>query len=133
MILRPQALLFAFVTLGAISVTAQQGTLFRPTEPMHAARYGHRATLLSDGRVLVTGGGQNAGDTSAEVYDPTSNIWTSLMSTMSAARQFHTATALPNGRVLVPADSIHLRLPAPPSRQRSFSIPRQGCSRPCRR
>jgi hypothetical protein len=55
---------------------------------------GVTATLLGDGRVLVTG---NDG---AELYDPDSGIWTAA-GTMIHPRHSHTATLLPDGRVLV--------------------------------
>ena len=66
---------------------------FTPRSP----RANHTATLLPDGRVLVTGG---YGSPSAVVYDPVSNTWTETGS-MSIARYFHAAALLPNGKVLV--------------------------------
>jgi len=62
---------------------------------------GYTATLLLDGRVLVTGGGPyGRGDTAAEVYDPATGSWTAV-GHMIQARDGHTATRLPDGRVLV--------------------------------
>ncbi|MBI5525971.1 MAG: hypothetical protein HY897_06515 [Deltaproteobacteria bacterium] len=71
---------------------------------MTVGRYAHTATLLSDGKVLVTGGetGQGGGtflDT-VEVYDPSADLWLST-GKMSTPRAIHTATLLPNGKVLV--------------------------------
>ena len=58
----------------------------------------HTATLLSDGRVLVTGG---VGKTpSAELYDPATNEWTRV-SSMSIWRAYHAAWRLEDGRILV--------------------------------
>ena len=37
---------------------------------MNAARTGHTATLLPDGRVLVAGGGEDDAGLTAELYDP---------------------------------------------------------------
>ncbi|WP_437900475.1 hypothetical protein [Sorangium sp. So ce124] len=54
------------------------------------------ATLLQDGRVLVTGGS----DASAEVYDPAADAWT-WVAPPNAQRYFHSATLLQDGRVLV--------------------------------
>jgi uncharacterized repeat protein (TIGR01451 family) len=71
---------------------------------MSTGRAYHTATLLSDGRVLVTGGYEDGGGggylSSAEVYNPASGTWSSA-SAMSAARSYHTATLLPDRRVLV--------------------------------
>lgn len=77
---------------------------------LNAPRFGHTATLLRNGKVLIAGGNSilpNASlpagaDTlsSAELYDPQSNSW-SLAASMHAARASHTATLLADGRVLV--------------------------------
>ena len=69
------------------------------------ARWSHTATLLPDGRVLVTGSYINSGESraSAELYDPTSGRWTATGS-MDLGRDGHTATLLPDGRVLVAGD-----------------------------
>ena len=71
---------------------------------MSTAREGHTATLLPNGKVLVAGGHidntTNTNTSSAELFDPVSNTWSSA-GTMSAAREGHTATLLPNGKVLV--------------------------------
>ena len=63
----------------------------------------HAATLLPDGRVLVTGGppnGREDGWPTAELYDPSSGSWT-ITGNMVRVRLGHTATLLPDGRVLV--------------------------------
>src|SRR2546422_8864773 len=59
---------------------------------MSTPRVNHAATLMRDGRVLVTGG-FNAGVrlASAEIYDPKTNTW-STVNSMSSARSRHTAT-----------------------------------------
>ena len=69
------------------------------------ARWSHTATLLPDGRVLVTGSYINSGESraSAELYDPTSGRWTATGS-MDLGRDGRTATLLPDGRVLVAGD-----------------------------
>ena len=70
---------------------------------MSQARDGHTATLLSDGRGLVVGGnGTSAGLslTSAEIYDPSSNSWSSA-GNMLDGRSHHTTVQLNDGRVLV--------------------------------
>ncbi|HEY6888159.1 MAG TPA: kelch repeat-containing protein, partial [Solirubrobacter sp.] len=67
---------------------------------MNLAREGHTATLLLDGRVLVTGGFGDAEGRSAELYDPATNTWTPTPN-MSTPRVNATATRLLDGRVLV--------------------------------
>ena len=64
-------------------------------------RYGHTATLLPSGKVLVAGG-QDIGEAlgSAEVYDPSTGAW-SATDSLAWARYGHTATLLPSGKVLV--------------------------------
>ena len=70
------------------------------TAPMSAARGGHTATLLLDGRVLVAGGeGSPGASVSAEIYDPVTENW-SPTGSLGAARVLHTATLLTDGRVL---------------------------------
>jgi len=72
------------------------------TGSLNVARYGHTATLLQDGRVLVVGGYGYASARldSAELYDPVAGTW-SLTGNMHFPRVNHTATLLPDGRVLV--------------------------------
>jgi hypothetical protein len=67
---------------------------------MNVARARHTATLLSDGRVLVTGGWDAGAFDSAELFDPATGAWT-VTGTMKSPRFWHTATLLPDGRVLV--------------------------------
>ncbi len=72
-------------------------------------RAGHSAVRLSNGRILLCGGvyGTNIVDpnsykalSSAALYDPSTNRWSSLPS-MRAARGLPTLTPLPGGRCLV--------------------------------
>ena len=71
------------------------------TGSLTTARYGHTATLLPNGKVLVAGGYNGLGYlASAELYDPASGTWTATGS-LATARYDHTATLLPNGKVLV--------------------------------
>ena len=74
-----------------------------PTGQMNAKRFGHTATLLANGRVLVTGGNDLNTSTelaSAELYDPATGAWQTTAS-MRDARAGHTGTRLADGRVLV--------------------------------
>jgi hypothetical protein len=77
---------------------------FSPTGSLHVGRVGHTATLLSNGRVLIAGGG-DVGDSapdlaSAELYDPKTGTFSSTGS-MTPAQGGTTATLLVNGRVLM--------------------------------
>jgi len=64
---------------------------------------GAAATLLADGRVLVTGGvSQTQALSSAEIYDPTTGVWTQTGSMLSGHAD-HTSILLKDGRVLVVA------------------------------
>ena len=70
------------------------------TKRMLDARWGHTATLLPDGRVLVAGGFVSFGAlASAELYDPTKESWVAT-GTMTSARAKFTATLLIDGTVL---------------------------------
>lgn len=66
-----------------------------------AARNNHQATMLSNGKVLVSGGGVGFGSmSSTEIYDPSTGAWTSS-GNMGIGREGHRATLLSNGKVLV--------------------------------
>lgn len=71
-----------------------------PLASMSHARYGHRATLLADGRLLVTGGFDATNVQGAEIYDPASNSW-SPAGTMLHPRLWNSAVLLSNGNVMV--------------------------------
>ncbi len=83
---------------------------FTPTGSMSVARAGQTITMLRDGRVLLTGGVQNAGFrsqlASAEIYDPAAGTF-SATGSMSTPREGHTATMLRDGRVLVAGGSAN--------------------------
>jgi N-acetylneuraminic acid mutarotase len=94
--------------------------MWRLTDQMANARYGHTATLLSDGRVLIAGGAGRGGDcmsmVTAELYDPVSATWKPTHP-MATARGFHTATLLLNGEVLVTGGNTidqHVLIPTVP-------------------
>jgi N-acetylneuraminic acid mutarotase len=70
-----------------------------PAKSLTKPRYGHRATLLPNGKVLVSGGYNNGPANTSELYDPASGEWTTTP--MNTPRNGHTATLLLNGKVLV--------------------------------
>ena len=78
---------------------------FAATESMGAARGSHRSVVLTNGKVLVTGGFNNTAgmmtwlDT-VEVYDPLAGSF-SPTGSMATVRSSHAAILLPNGKVLV--------------------------------
>ena len=74
---------------------------FSPTGSLGTARIGHSATLLSDGEVLIAGGGNYTPVlASAKVFSPKTGTF-STAGSMGTARWAHTATLLSDGRVLI--------------------------------
>lgn len=78
----------------------------RAVPSMSSARWGHTATVLPDGRVLVAGGfgpGDGTGSLAireCEIYDPVTNTWKRVAS-MKGPHGLSRAVLLPDGRVLV--------------------------------
>ena len=80
---------------------------FAPTGSLNTARVYHTATLLNsgtvnNGTVLIAGGYDNNGNTSAsaELYNPATATFTPTLN-LNTARYRHTATLLNNGMVLI--------------------------------
>jgi hypothetical protein len=74
---------------------------FQPTASMNTGRVDDTATLLQNGKVLVVAGSNGIVNvSSAQLYDPGSNTWSTAAS-MTYARSSATATLLNNGQVLV--------------------------------
>jgi hypothetical protein len=83
---------------------------FSNTGNLNTPRESHSATLLNDGTVLIAGGegylnGLPLLYSSAEIYSPTSGVFTTATGSMNVASAGHTATLLNTGQVLIAAGS----------------------------
>jgi large repetitive protein len=97
------ALLASGATLAmAALVGASTSTQVKQLDPLVVPRTAHAATALTDGRILITGGRDSAGNIVAvsEIFDPATETSTAG-ATLTTPRVDHTATLLPDGRVLV--------------------------------
>jgi trimeric autotransporter adhesin len=73
---------------------------------LNTARWGHTATLLPNGTVLIAGGSSAPGSIgpyvdTAELYDPTTKTFTYTTHNMTAERFEHTATLMSDGTVVL--------------------------------
>lgn len=80
---------------------------WRSVAPMAFARRQLNATILADGSVLVTGGTSGAGFNNqagavhaAELWNPSTETWTTLASEMKHRTYHSTAVLLPSGRII---------------------------------
>lgn len=77
-------------------------TPWTQVSPMNQDRASHRAVLLQDGRVLVVGGWYNQGGLDLmEIYDPTTDTWSTMAAVLSSPRQHPMVMSLDNGKVLI--------------------------------
>jgi hypothetical protein len=86
------------------------GTWSATGSMVHPHGFGFAATLLRDGRVLVsdvTDGDTDHPSYGAELYDPTSGTWT-YTGSLDTGGVGHSATLLANGKVLVDGDPPRL-------------------------
>jgi hypothetical protein len=96
-------------TVGGYTYTPATAAIYDPATQrwtrvadMNFGRTGHTATALPNGTILVTGGtsvvkGVSTWLNSAEVYDPATNTWILLGTTIGTGRAGHTATLLTAG------------------------------------
>lgn len=98
--IRRLAWLAGFVASAASAQTVLTGNLNVP-------RAGCAATVLADGRVLITGGYSTRSLASSELFDPASGAFT-IGPDMQSAHVGHTATALADGEVLIAGGSAEI-------------------------
>ncbi len=91
-------------TLGSVSASTTLtvgGPSFQPVGNLNDPRFGHTATLLQNGKVLIVGGGNVCCTlSSAELYDPVTRSFTRT-GYLNTPRQYHVATLLSSGKVLI--------------------------------
>jgi hypothetical protein len=104
---RPGRILKLGATNGAYVIDINGPTpVVTPTQPMSSVRHWLSATVLADGRVLVTGGSTvkntlTGVNNTAEIWDPATGLWT-RGAAGAKARLYHSgALLLPDARVLV--------------------------------
>src|SRR5579863_660972 len=97
--MRNTTLLMLLACSTALTINAQS---FALTGSLNTARFGHTATLLNNGIILIAGGVGSNGVSlaAAELYDPATATFTPTGS-LNTARAYHTATLLNNGMVLI--------------------------------
>lgn len=84
---------------GASSVVPQS---HQASTSMNSPRWGHTATALTDGRVLLTGGFSGSEDlNTGEIYDFNTGLFTLIDDLMGFRRTLHCATRLEDGRVFI--------------------------------
>ena len=84
------------------------GLFTATTGTMNQKRAYHTATLLSDGKVLITGGiiyPGAAATATAEIFDPATGLFTATAD-MTSARTYHAAVLLNDGTVLITGGAI---------------------------
>ncbi|MBL4818840.1 MAG: hypothetical protein JKY15_06375 [Deltaproteobacteria bacterium] len=85
-----------------VEIYDPQTQKFTQVASMHLPRASHKATLLNNNLVLVTGGyTPNGSLTSAEIYNPATNGWHFISERMHQGRFEHTATLMQDGRILI--------------------------------
>ncbi len=111
LLLDGRVLIAGGITSGSLSSPLATAELYDPltgaftaAATLTAPRAGHTATLLPDGKVLLTGGYTDStflGTDTAEIYDPAKASFLATNKPMVVGRWTHTATLLPDGTVLL--------------------------------
>src|SRR2546422_11777839 len=91
----PAAILVLLFLLLLVLPGRAAAQVFSPTGSMTTGRYGHTATLLPNGKVLIAGGYATA---TAEVHYPATGSCSST-GRLTVTRCRHTATPLPYGKM----------------------------------
>ncbi|MBI3756692.1 MAG: hypothetical protein HY267_01820, partial [Deltaproteobacteria bacterium] len=65
---------------------------------LQTPRSGHSATKLADGRVVVIGGDTTG---SVEIFNPTTQQFTTVPANLTTPRSFHSAAVLQDGKILI--------------------------------
>ncbi len=98
--------------LSSVEVYDPETETFSQIGQLQRSKFGHTATLLDDGRVLIAGGIVNGTapkpTASAELFDPATGKSASV-GKMHKARAFHTATLLEDGRVAIVGGNLTAR------------------------
>ena len=98
----------------SVGGAAPAGQIFNPSNNTWSAtstgaspqpRSTHTGTRLLDGKVLIAGGSAGGGDSSTELFDPATGVW-SRTGNMWQSHAQHTATLLTDGRVAVYGNSF---------------------------
>jgi N-acetylneuraminic acid mutarotase len=94
------------VTSTTATITTTQNRRWLNTASMNITRSSHTASVLTNGKVLVTGGSNGfSALNDTELYDPSTDSWT-IIGNLNDARESHTASILTNGKVLVTGGAL---------------------------